>query len=824
MIIREFEVFGFGPLLESKFQFEPKGMNLVLGPNESGKTTLCKAIISTIYGFSSQQAIQQFQARSVDGRFEGKILLEAGEASYEISRDFATHAVTIVKLLESLDPEEIFNGRVNPLGGKEGIWEYQNILRQEIGLPSKNVLSNTAYISQIDVGITLDDDLRRQISGAGQADYKKARQLLRRRYFDLSGETLFDNDRHKIGTKIELLEKEIAGLESELLLVIEGRERFNQLEIEFNSKQAEFQQISDQIIEKNTHVRVIQGYLGDLVEYDNLMQRKKLVASRQNLLLKLEERVAIIEEELNSEKFSTFKDLDNKELELLKQCVHSDIEESIDQLNKIIYDQLRVQEEIDDQRFDSLRTAPENTGEILGKVKLLEEEIVEQQEKIQSREKIDEKRNLKLSSIVPYVLFLAGGIIGGILGSLYMGFNDSSISPILGIVIGAVLVSFPLGIVGLFMEQSSPNQPNMAKLNLLIAETRLKEAKNKKEALISNLSPLVIDEKSLPELTTLWAELDLLQSERDTYSKERETLESRDIINAVENPKISDIVENETAEVLKEQLDAYDGLRAELNTKKESLEELTSNGDTLAENIQGLLDKVKFQLDALEEQFPNFSIYRENPVLGTEHLDEYQNTLENLESQKKQIWQEVHKAELDLASCQILVNKNPVILQEQIERSKEDLRKRELLRDALFLAISTLDESISEYEEDQLSRLSSQTSHYFKLFTEERYVEVRLEADQITVIDNHGQEFDLSHLSTGAKDQLFLALRIAITELLSADSVVPIIMDDTFVNFDQTRLKNALDIVSQISLERQVILLSHDEGLKNWAEKVIELN
>ncbi len=824
MIIREFEVYGFGPLLESKIQFESKGMNLVLGPNESGKTTLCKAIISTIYGFSSQQAVQQARARSGDGRFEGTIILEAGEASYKISRDFETHAVTIVKLLESSDPEVIFKGLVNPLGGKEGLWEYQNILRQEIGLPPKNVLSNTAYIGQIDVGVTLDDDLRRQISGAGQADYKKAHQLLQSQYFNLSGLTLVDNDRQKTGTKIELLEKEIADLESELMLVIEGREKFNQLETEFKSKQAEFQQISDQTIEKKTDVRVIRGYFGDLVEYDNLLQREKLVASRQKLLLKLEERVAIIEEELISEKFSTFKDLDKNELELLKQCVHSDIEESIDQLNKIIYDQLRVQEEIDDQRFESLRDAPENTGEILGKVILLEEEIAEQQEKIQNREKIEEKRNLNISSILPYVLFLAGGVIGGILGSLYMSFNDSSISPILGIVLGAVLVSFPLGIVGLFMEQSSPNQPNMAKLNLLIAETRLKEAITKKETLINSLSPLVIDEQSLPELTRLWTELELLQSERDAYSLEREILERRDIISAVENPKISDIVDNETAEVLKEQLDAYDGLQAELITKKDSLEELSSDGDTIAESLHDSLNKVKFQLDALEEQYPNFSAFRENPALGTEHIDEQQKALEHLEVQKDEIWQEVHQAEMALATCQYQTNKNPVVLQEQIERSMEDLRQGQLLRDALGLAISTLDESISEYEKDQLTRLSSQTSHYFKLFTEERYGEVRLKADQITAIDNHGQEFHLSHLSTGAKDQLFLALRIAITELLSADSVVPIIMDDTFVNFDQTRLKNALDVVSQISLGRQVILLSHDEGLKTWAENVIELN
>ena len=244
MNIHKVEVHGVGPLLDSKIELNPKGKNLILGPNECGKSTLCESIISIVYGFSTKKDAQQARSREEAGLFEGRVFIDIGDASYEISREFDSDDVKIVKHTANSDPKTIFDGNANPRGRTEEPQEYRKILREEIGFPPESVLCNTAYVGQLEVGITLDDDLRRQISGAGQADYKKARQIMRDQYYDLSLEPLPGDKRRRTEKKIKKLNQEIYEFEQQLELAIEGSERVNHLRMDLESKKGEYKDTS----------------------------------------------------------------------------------------------------------------------------------------------------------------------------------------------------------------------------------------------------------------------------------------------------------------------------------------------------------------------------------------------------------------------------------------------------------------------------------------------------------------------------------------------------------------------------------------------------
>ena len=65
------------------------------------------------------------------------------------------------------------------------------------------------------------------------------------------------------------------------------------------------------------------------------------------------------------------------------------------------------------------------------------------------------------------------------------------------------------------------------------------------------------------------------------------------------------------------------------------------------------------------------------------------------------------------------------------------------------------------------------------------------------------------YLSAGARDQMYLALRLAICELLLAgDEPCPIVLDDALTNFDDERCKLALSWLKGMAKERQVILMT----------------
>lgn len=68
---------------------------------------------------------------------------------------------------------------------------------------------------------------------------------------------------------------------------------------------------------------------------------------------------------------------------------------------------------------------------------------------------------------------------------------------------------------------------------------------------------------------------------------------------------------------------------------------------------------------------------------------------------------------------------------------------------------------------------------------------------------------DIQHLSKGARDQLLLAVRIAIAEYLSAHvGNLPLAMDEPFAHWDDQRFVEGMRFVTNLTSRHQVILLS----------------
>jgi len=87
---------------------------------------------------------------------------------------------------------------------------------------------------------------------------------------------------------------------------------------------------------------------------------------------------------------------------------------------------------------------------------------------------------------------------------------------------------------------------------------------------------------------------------------------------------------------------------------------------------------------------------------------------------------------------------------------------------------------------------------------------------------NTGKQVDVTGLSEGTRDQLFLALRIAALELhLNSAVAMPFIADDLFVNFDDERSKAGFAALRELSGHTQVIFLTHHTHLIPLIEEVM---
>jgi len=164
-------------------------------------------------------------------------------------------------------------------------------------------------------------------------------------------------------------------------------------------------------------------------------------------------------------------------------------------------------------------------------------------------------------------------------------------------------------------------------------------------------------------------------------------------------------------------------------------------------------------------------------------------------------------------------------LQEEVEELENELAKVTRFGQALDIAGSKLREVAQSTRRRWATALNDRASLILPrlnpdydtlLFDDQLDFTVRRAADnriiEKTLVD--------ACLSTGAKDQIYLAARLACAAELSSGEAVPVILDDALMSFDDRRFESALRcIVEKIASEQQVIILScHKSRHERFAE------
>ena len=148
-------------------------------------------------------------------------------------------------------------------------------------------------------------------------------------------------------------------------------------------------------------------------------------------------------------------------------------------------------------------------------------------------------------------------------------------------------------------------------------------------------------------------------------------------------------------------------------------------------------------------------------------------------------------------------------LRERLEEEKESILWQ---LDAIRLAKESLVRANAELTGRVSPQINKLAQEYMKTLTADRYTAMQLYTNFEATCrrDNSAVEMDKLRLSTGTRDQLYLALRLAVCKVLldNQDESVPIVLDDPFVNYDDQRAACGMKLLREIARERQVILLT----------------
>ncbi len=274
-------------------------------------------------------------------------------------------------------------------------------------------------------------------------------------------------------------------------------------------------------------------------------------------------------------------------------------------------------------------------------------------------------------------------------------------------------------------------------------------------------------------------------------------------------------------EIYKEKETAYNAVSDSLYNRKAALAENVEQftyGASISECLDGWRETLS-QHDALQRAKETYTQARHHadtlsamvkiapPPAGEDTLTytaaETERLLADAAAEHRQLHLRLGQCigQMEALGQEDLLNRELSAVQSRIDRLEDTYK-------ALELALTTLTSATEELQRRFAPKIAQRAQELFSKLTADRYDRLQLTQDLRVRTGAQGEvnTEDFLWRSDGTIDQMYLALRLAVSEALTPDA--PLILDDAFVRFDDDRLALAMDILKESAQNRQIILFS----------------
>ena len=142
----------------------------------------------------------------------------------------------------------------------------------------------------------------------------------------------------------------------------------------------------------------------------------------------------------------------------------------------------------------------------------------------------------------------------------------------------------------------------------------------------------------------------------------------------------------------------------------------------------------------------------------------------------------------------------------------------------LKLASRILRDEIERYRQRHQGPLLERASEHFAVLTQGSFAGLRADFNEkdepvLVGVRSDDERVYVEGMSSGTRDQLYLALRLASLEkYMESAEPMPFIVDDILVHFDDERSKATLGVLAELAGKTQIILFTHHRRLVEQAQ------
>ncbi len=163
--------------------------------------------------------------------------------------------------------------------------------------------------------------------------------------------------------------------------------------------------------------------------------------------------------------------------------------------------------------------------------------------------------------------------------------------------------------------------------------------------------------------------------------------------------------------------------------------------------------------------------------------------------------------------------------EERADAARAELARVHELAGVIDETLALLEAAERRVHRDVAPILTASVQRHLPAITGGAYVEVGMNPRDLSVDVKEarsGQWRDARLLSEGTREQVYLLLRVAMAEhLVTTDERAPLLLDEVTAQSDPERKRRILDVLHDLSADRQVILFSHDAEVVEWASRAL---
>ncbi len=851
MQFQKLQIYGFGKHRDEVIDFS-KGMNILFGNNEAGKTTIYECILQILFGFPQKNHLLRSYEPKNGGNYGGMLSIFDEEfGAYTVERVGGKAGGNVRVQLDRGESgeEELLKKLLHGYGRAdlEAIFAFSMHQLQALEKMNEDELNRTLLAS----GTTGVDQLtliEKQLLKESNALFKKSGQnpIINKMIKDIQKEELaLKVEREKL-SKYEPKKQELLQIEQELISVQKQLEKANHDNVQIE------QSIKNQPL--LNELSSIKSRLQELEEVQfpaKGIQRIEQASTRFKQVEREVERVSKRGEELQLQ----LKEAVSKEkLQQLQNWIGRDEEwrewraqrERMLAFQQSLESKIAVKEQLLGLNRSALKVDSTIANEAqlrkqLDEVNLSKQKIEHLQILISNEVTNEENRKSRMQKnkgISNELFMIIIGVIA-VIGALV--FKQWGVA--LAIIAMLALV--------LILNKKNKNDSTSNLNNGESPKSQLRQLKAQYEAQLTEINEqfhrMGITNDIEPEMyTEVFSQVRELQQyviEQRQLDQQLDSIQQRIAERYEEGTMLlpHQVAESNLSAAIQQYLqdqtlllNSMQQVQEQLRVNEEQLMPLTDELNELQQEIVALYNAAN--VEDLEPYYEMANFFEEKVRLQN-RLSDLQLTLHDFNDEVE--YTEFHLQQNTLALEQLIASQKALqaahsklhaemnhlvtderyseMLQAQEHRKSElaDLTK-DWMR--LRLVEEAIQQTLNDLKEDKLPKVMDLTTEFFQYLTGDRYEKIALDEEGFYAQTSMQQQFKIGELSQATREQAYLSLRFALAVEKKVNAPFPLLMDDPFVHFDTLRTAKVVQLLRKLQTNHQIIFFTCQERMKQAFE------